>query len=167
MRHPTIRQQRAILNLVENGGNMSKAIKDAGYSDAMAKNPDRVFAVPVVQSVLDKIGLSASEVLEVIRRKLDAKKFVQVAFSDDLELSDEDIKDYLQEANYCVIQIVSGKGQRVAMCVVNDSMVQLRAANILVRIMGFVPSRQRGSDSSHSTNDRSIALRSMVTRHNI
>lgn len=35
----TERQKRAIDNLVENRGNVSKAMRDAGYSDASAKNP--------------------------------------------------------------------------------------------------------------------------------
>jgi len=35
----TEKQKAAIDNLVENRGNVSKAMRDAGYSDASAKNP--------------------------------------------------------------------------------------------------------------------------------
>lgn len=36
---PTIRQQKAMENVVENRGNVSKAMRDAGYPDVTAKNP--------------------------------------------------------------------------------------------------------------------------------
>ena len=39
---PTIKQKRYITNLIANDGNKKKALKDAGYSDAIAKNPQKV-----------------------------------------------------------------------------------------------------------------------------
>lgn len=42
VRKPTIKQKRAIELAVENGGNVSKAMRDAGYSPATAKNPDKL-----------------------------------------------------------------------------------------------------------------------------
>ncbi len=38
----TQKQKKAIDNLVENGGNVSKAMKDAGYSKATAKTPQKL-----------------------------------------------------------------------------------------------------------------------------
>lgn len=38
----TFRQQQAVNNLVENGGNVSKAMLDAGYSPATAKTPQKL-----------------------------------------------------------------------------------------------------------------------------
>jgi hypothetical protein len=38
----TIKQQKAIQNAVENGGNVSRAMIDAGYSPATAKNPSKL-----------------------------------------------------------------------------------------------------------------------------
>lgn len=38
----TLKQQKAINNAVENGGNVSRAMIDAGYSPATAKNPDKL-----------------------------------------------------------------------------------------------------------------------------
>lgn len=39
---PTLKQIKAIENVVENGGNVSKAMKDAGYSEATAKTPQKL-----------------------------------------------------------------------------------------------------------------------------
>lgn len=41
-KQPTVKQRKAIQNAVENGGNISKAMRDAGYSPATAKNPDKL-----------------------------------------------------------------------------------------------------------------------------
>lgn len=38
----TIKQKHAYKNIVENGGNISKGMKDAGYSDATAKTPSKL-----------------------------------------------------------------------------------------------------------------------------
>lgn len=39
---PTQKQQRAFKKSVENGGNVSKAMRDAGYSPATAKTPQKL-----------------------------------------------------------------------------------------------------------------------------
>ena len=38
----TLKQKKAIDNAVENGGNVSKAMRDAGYSPNTAKNPSKL-----------------------------------------------------------------------------------------------------------------------------
>jgi hypothetical protein len=38
----TIRQKKAFDKTLENGGNVSKAMKESGYTDAMAKNPHKL-----------------------------------------------------------------------------------------------------------------------------
>ncbi len=38
----TEKQKKALDNMVENGGNASKAMRDAGYSEATAKNPQKL-----------------------------------------------------------------------------------------------------------------------------
>ncbi len=39
---PTIKQKMALRNAVENGGNISKAMRDAGYSPRTAHNPSKL-----------------------------------------------------------------------------------------------------------------------------
>ncbi len=38
----TEKQKKAVDNMVENGGNVSKAMRDAGYTGATAKNPKKL-----------------------------------------------------------------------------------------------------------------------------
>ena len=39
---PTIKQEKAFENIVENGGNVSKGMRDAGYSEKTAKTPQKL-----------------------------------------------------------------------------------------------------------------------------
>ena len=39
---PTTKQKRAVVNYIENHGNASKAMRDAGYTEATAKNPSNL-----------------------------------------------------------------------------------------------------------------------------
>ena len=45
MRVPSIKLQNAIANMVANGGNMAKSLRDAGYSEAIARNPAKIFTL--------------------------------------------------------------------------------------------------------------------------
>lgn len=38
----TLKQRKAIDNVVENGGNVTKAMRDAGYSETTVNNPDNL-----------------------------------------------------------------------------------------------------------------------------
>lgn len=38
----TERQKRAVDKIIENGGNVSKAMREAGYTEASAKNPSKL-----------------------------------------------------------------------------------------------------------------------------
>lgn len=51
----TLKQQRAIANLVENGGNVSKAMRDAGYTDATAKTPQKLTESVAYLSIAEQI----------------------------------------------------------------------------------------------------------------
>ena len=39
---PSVKQKKAITNYIENHGNASKAMRDAGYTEATAKNPSNL-----------------------------------------------------------------------------------------------------------------------------
>ncbi len=42
MKKPTLKQKRAVKLAVENGGNIGKAMRQAGYAEATAKNPSKL-----------------------------------------------------------------------------------------------------------------------------
>jgi len=50
----TLKQKKAIVNVVENRGNVSKAMKDAGYADATAKNPKNLTDSKAWEEIMDE-----------------------------------------------------------------------------------------------------------------
>ena len=51
----TIKQRLVAKKLVENGGNVGNAMREAGYSEAMIKNPQKVTTSKGFQDELEKI----------------------------------------------------------------------------------------------------------------
>jgi hypothetical protein len=74
----TTKQKLAIKNSLENGGNKGKAMLDAGYSKAMAKNPKKVFSAANVQSELAASlkakGITLDKTLGILHDALDAER---------------------------------------------------------------------------------------------
>lgn len=70
MRKPTIKQRRAMRLAVENGGNVSRAMREAGYSPQTAKNPSKLTETIGWEQLLEKylpdelLALKAFEGLE-------------------------------------------------------------------------------------------------------
>lgn len=75
----TSRQQRAVHNLVENGGNRGEALIKAGYSKAMAKTPNKVFKSKGVQEEIDRqLRLQGSSIKKDMAVLIDAQKATKV-----------------------------------------------------------------------------------------
>jgi hypothetical protein len=75
-RKPTVKQQKALANLVENGGNVSKAMRDAGYSAAMVKNPQKLTQSQAFQYLMEQSGITDEKLTTVLKEGLDATKAV-------------------------------------------------------------------------------------------
>lgn len=69
-KNPTIKQRRVAEKMMENGGNISKAMSDSGYSKAFAKNPHKLTKSKGWQTIMDKyfsdatLGKKHSQLLE-------------------------------------------------------------------------------------------------------
>ncbi len=72
----TERQKKAIAKIVENGGNVSKAMKEAGYSNAMVNNPQRLTTSQAFQEFMVKAGVTDEKLTEVLRDGLSANKVI-------------------------------------------------------------------------------------------
>jgi hypothetical protein len=51
---PTMKQKKALDNMVENGGNVSKGMRDAGYSEKTAINPSKLTESKGFQQLADE-----------------------------------------------------------------------------------------------------------------
>lgn len=68
---PTLKQRAAIAFYVENGGNLSKAMRDAGYSPATAKNPQKLRRSKGFMQLFEDSGLSRGMILESLKRDIE------------------------------------------------------------------------------------------------
>lgn len=75
MKSPSIRQKLVAEKMVANGGSMKKAMKEAGYSDAYAKNPQKLVETDTWDQLLDKV-LSDDKLATVADEGLGAMKIV-------------------------------------------------------------------------------------------
>lgn len=69
----TFKQKKAVKNLVENGGNVSKAMIDANYSPATAKTPQKLTESKGFKQLCEEVGLTdeliISSLVEDIKEK--------------------------------------------------------------------------------------------------
>jgi len=63
----TIKQARAIRFLPQSGFNKAAALRKAGYSESVARHPDKVFGSPVVEEYLRKEGLLETTEFEPLK----------------------------------------------------------------------------------------------------
>lgn len=73
-RTPTIKQRKALSNMVGNGGNATKAMLDAGYSKATANTPSKLTSSKAFQGLLEKIGINDKVLATKGKEFLAAKK---------------------------------------------------------------------------------------------
>ncbi len=96
MRKPTIKQARAIQNVVENGGNVYKAMIDAGYSPATAKTPQKLTTSKAWETLMEEN--LPDEVLAKVHKQLLSSTFIDhMVFP--LNITDEEITDILESVN--------------------------------------------------------------------
>ena len=73
---PTIKQKLAFEDLVVNGGNMSEALRKAGYSDAMVKNSHKVSKSKGFKEILIQQGITDEKLAKRLNEGLDATKAI-------------------------------------------------------------------------------------------
>jgi len=73
----TAKQKGVFNKMVENGGNMGKAMREAGYSESMAKNPQKLTRSKGFQELMDKNGLDDLALVKKHKELLEAKKIIR------------------------------------------------------------------------------------------
>jgi hypothetical protein len=79
----SIRAKKALTNLVVNGGNKAKALRDAGYSEAVVNTPSKVFdsveLKPEVDRSLSKIDRECERLIDsAMQKDLEPEKYSDV-----------------------------------------------------------------------------------------
>ncbi len=95
-KEPTMRQRKALKIALENGGKISPAMSEAGFSPAYAKNPQKLKDSDGWKSLLVEVGLDDKTLLKKSKQHLDAKTLRQMQV--DPDISDSDIRDVIKKA---------------------------------------------------------------------
>jgi hypothetical protein len=72
----TEKQKKALLKIVENGGNVSRAMIDAGYSVATAHTPQKLTESKAFTQYMEEAGLTDEKLVTVLSDGLGASKAV-------------------------------------------------------------------------------------------
>lgn len=155
-KEPTLLQRKALKATLENGGNVSKAMKDAGYSEAMAKNPQKLKESDGWKELMKSVGLDDKSLLKKSKEHLQAKQLRTMMV--DPEVTDSEVIEVLEACGCSFLKSVivevtytTKKGEEKTFEKKNvfysipDTLAQDRALDKLYKIRGaYTPEREGG-----------------------
>ena len=131
---PTIKQERAFDKVVENGGNVSSAMREVGYSEATANTPQKLTESKGWKELMetylsdDKLAQKHDELLN--SGGIEKLRF---AVTDD----NETIKETVHAVAGCeVLYIRQGKDEKMAYVKVSDNQTQRAALDMAYKLKG-------------------------------
>jgi len=69
----TTKQKRAIERIVENGGNVSRAMMDVGYTPATARTPQKLTESKGYLELMDELGLTENFLVKALKEDIELK----------------------------------------------------------------------------------------------
>lgn len=152
-RKPTLRQTKAMEIILANHGSMpiSEAMRQAGYSESMARNSQYLTNSPSFKDGLEKAGLSDEMLAQKHFQLLNACIIKQISFKSTkqgkklMECTDKKIRNVIEDGSeFRVITIIDGqsKGEKTVFYFAPDTHTQMSAIELACRIKGhFSPSK--------------------------
>lgn len=70
----TLKQRKAVAIMVENGGNASRAMREAGYSHVTAENPDKLTNSKGFREIAEEVGLTDDFILKALKEDIEVKR---------------------------------------------------------------------------------------------
>lgn len=95
----TIKQRKVAKELFENGGTMASALRKAGYSRAMVKNPQKVTRSKAFKEIIENMGLDNKSLAKALKEGLNATKIIT---RNKKNLSSNSMPDYAIRHKYLV-----------------------------------------------------------------
>jgi hypothetical protein len=130
----TIMQRKAMKIALENGGNVSGAMREAGYSPAVAKNPHKLKESPGWQELMKKAGLDDNSLLKNHKELMDQKKMEYFVFP--TAMKDDEIKSHVEAAGLKVVVIRKAQIGKMAFYSIPDAHAKKSALEMAYRLRG-------------------------------
>lgn len=77
---PLSMKDRAIQTWLAKGGNKSDAMREVGYSETMARNPQKIFNTEYAMEVLERAGVDLDGALKQLNRKVTSRRLDHLVF---------------------------------------------------------------------------------------
>lgn len=141
-----LKHKKVLDNFTENGGNIQKAIKDAGYSQEVVENPQKILNSRTWQELMDA-EFPDDSISERHNQLLTASRFEKQEFPPGAkltankipgseELSDEEIREMFAEAQCRVHRILHGTDKRIVYFSSPDNLARDKALDKVYKIKG-------------------------------
>ena len=173
-RKPSIKQKRAIENAVENRGNISKAMRDAGYPASTAKNPKNLTESRAWKEIMED-ALPDKDIAAHHKALLNAKSLDHMVFplegsdkqTKDLgkqqaKLTDVDIIDMLAEEGCNVKRIIHGEQARHVYFWSNDNNSRKAAIDMAYKLKGNYAAEKSVVANIHLNGDKQEKSNSLI-----
>jgi len=161
---PTVakRHKKVLDNLAENGGNMRKAILEAGYSQEVADNPQKITESKTWNEIIEDL-LPDGELTQKHKELLNSTRIDHMVFGlgpkknaekkegEDV-LSDEDIVEMLAEVNCKVRRIVHGEQARHVYFWSSDNRAKKDALEMAYKLKGRYTDETKPPQSTTTYN---------------
>src|SRR3990167_8999915 len=155
----TERQKRAIKKLVENGGNVSRAMREAEYSPETAKNPQKLTRSKGYAEILKRAGVTDEMISKKQKMLLEAAHTMTQEFpaarvektvgkgnkeettSELVHVSDKEIRRIIQSVpGHKILYNQTGTDKKNAHCQVPAAAVQTKQVELVLKVKGhFAP----------------------------
>lgn len=165
-RKPSLRQVRAVeLYLGDNGGKSKReALLEAGYSQKMADNPERVFESRAASQLMEEMGVTTKTGIEILKRNTNAMMPAHFTFPPFIgtkdakgtevenngsqlgeQMTDMEIREYLAGAGCVVAKIKRGNMARHVYGYTLNNKAQLATADMIFKLRGdYAPKKMEG-----------------------
>lgn len=130
---PTIRQKKAFKKVVENGGIVSTAMIEAGYSPNTAKTPQKLTNSQAWKELIEE-HLSDVELAKRHKELLDQVKYEYFVFPK--KMDDEEIQDKVKAVGVELIVIEMGEKGKYAFYKTIDAVARKSALDMAYKLKG-------------------------------
>jgi len=148
----TLRQQKAVAILAENGGSVGQAMREAGYSDVSSKTPAKLTESDGFKELLDKY-LPEEKLLRVGSEGLEANKIISARAKSRNGVpmdADEDTDDFIEVPDHAVRHKFYETGLKIRGKLTGD------AGSITNIIVPIVVTRGQGTTQEDRTTPEAI-----------
>lgn len=143
----TEKQKRAIEKIVENRGNISRAMLEAGYSPNSAKNPKNLTQSKLWQKLMDK-HLPDDKLAKIHKEQLEAKTIRSMPFH--YKLKDNEIKKIIESEGFKFISTKRFMTTAIVFFSINDVVAIDKALDKAYKLKGKYSSELWPEDNSVS-----------------